>query len=375
MESFDIAIVGSGPSGISTALSLQKLDPALAARTVILEKDRHPRHKLCGGGVTFTAKPALEHIGLPMDAFDIPQVQIDTVKVQFEARTVAVHFKDAFRIIRRDAFDQKLALHARERGIEIREETPVRKIEPTEGGVLITTASGPLHARVVIGADGSRGVVRRHMDLDDPSRVSRLMEILTPETPDAPEYTESFATFDFTPLKEGNQGYYWDFPSLIDGQHFMNRGLFDSRVRAGKQRADMKTVLGGELDRRGIELAKYDLKGCPERWFDKRGRYSNPNIVLVGDAAGVEPFLGEGIAFALMYGPSVAPIIKDAFDRQDFSFKDYDRKLLRSHVGRTLRFRTFMARFFYSQHPRVVRWTLPLTPLAAAFIAWRSKGR
>ncbi|MFG0332280.1 MAG: FAD-dependent oxidoreductase, partial [Maioricimonas sp. JB049] len=47
---YDVIIIGSGPSGSSTALHLAQRSPELARRTLILERDRHPRHKLCGGG-------------------------------------------------------------------------------------------------------------------------------------------------------------------------------------------------------------------------------------------------------------------------------------------------------------------------------------
>lgn len=50
----DILIIGSGPSGTSTALHLVKQDPAWAKRIIIVDKAIHPREKLCGGGITST---------------------------------------------------------------------------------------------------------------------------------------------------------------------------------------------------------------------------------------------------------------------------------------------------------------------------------
>src|SRR5262249_30418453 len=51
MERHDVVIGGSGPAGAATALRLAARDPALAARTVMLEKAYHPRDKTCAGGV------------------------------------------------------------------------------------------------------------------------------------------------------------------------------------------------------------------------------------------------------------------------------------------------------------------------------------
>ena len=51
MERRDVVIVGSGSAGAATALGLVARAPALAARSVMLEKARHPRDKTCAGGV------------------------------------------------------------------------------------------------------------------------------------------------------------------------------------------------------------------------------------------------------------------------------------------------------------------------------------
>ncbi len=375
MEQVDIAIIGSGPSGVATALSLLRIDPDLASRTLVLEKSRHPRPKLCGGGVTFTARPTLDFIGIPLDSIDVPHVRVDRVNARFEDRVRTVRYKDAFRILRRDEFDAELVRRARDKGIEIREGSPVKDIAADPEGVTLTLPGGPVRARVVVGADGAKSLVRRKMDLPDPSRVSRLIEILTPQDPQTTvEFTQNAATFDFSPCRQGVQGYYWDFPSFKGGAAFMNRGVFDSRVLPHKPLADLKDALSAQLRLRDIDLDDHDIEGHPERWFDPRARLSRPHMILVGDAAGVEPLLGEGIAYALMYGPAVAPILSDAFKKGDLSFSDYERRLLKSPVGRHLRLRTRLARIAYNTPPSLMRALMPLTPLAAAFIASRCSG-
>src|SRR5262245_10288957 len=68
----DVLIVGSGPAGCSTALHLARRSPALARRTVILEKSAHPRHKLCGGGLVSDVDTIVRNLGL--DLAEVPQV-------------------------------------------------------------------------------------------------------------------------------------------------------------------------------------------------------------------------------------------------------------------------------------------------------------
>ena len=71
-EQIDVLIVGSGPSGISTALHLARLDPTWAGRVVVVDKAVHPREKLCGGGLTHLAPHLPANRGLPLEPTNFP---------------------------------------------------------------------------------------------------------------------------------------------------------------------------------------------------------------------------------------------------------------------------------------------------------------
>jgi flavin-dependent dehydrogenase len=47
----DVAVIGGGPAGLSTALHLLQLDPSWSKRIIVLEEEIHPCHKLCAGGI------------------------------------------------------------------------------------------------------------------------------------------------------------------------------------------------------------------------------------------------------------------------------------------------------------------------------------
>ena len=102
-----------------------------------------------------------------------------------------------------------------------------------------------------------------------------------------------------------------------------------------------------EFEHHGYRLDEYKLEGHPLRWFEAKSAFSIPHILLVGDAAGADALFGEGISIALGYGRYAAKAIQEAFARQDFSFRDYKKTILRSELGRVLWRRTWMARFFY----------------------------
>ena len=327
IEHIDVLIIGSGPAGMSTALHLVQADPAWAGRILVIDKAIHPREKLCGGGVTRAGESILHELGLVIET---PQVPICEVRLLYDDEAYVLKEETPlFRVIRRDEFDHWLVQMGRERGILVREGEAVIDIVPSEDFVEVTTELSTIRAQVVVGADGSRSFVRKKLKWHNSRRMARLLEILTPEAHgEQMLFQDGVALFDFTAIQQGLQGYYWDFPSFVNGQPAVNRGIFDSRVRPMRPHADLKQMLRQALTERQHSLTDYPLKGHPIHWFDRRGQFARPRILMVGDAAGVDPMVGEGISFALGYGPVASAVIGDAFDRQDFSFATYRECIL-----------------------------------------------
>jgi geranylgeranyl reductase family protein len=371
-ETIDVLIVGSGPSGVSTALHLVKLDPVWAKRAVIVDKAVHPREKLCGGGVTHMGQNILADLGLALEPRNF---EIKEARLLYRDKSYSFFGNPVFRIVRRDEFDHWLVKKAEERGIRVRQGEAVKEITPYEEYVEVVTERATFHAKVVVAADGSRSFVRHKLKWDDDSRVARLVEVLTPEDPAAqPEFRDGVAVFDFTPMDDGLQGYYWDFPSYVKGKPYMNRGLFDSRARPEKPKADLKEVLAEELAAHNLDLNNYELKGHPIRWWSSRGRFAQPRVLLVGDAAGADPLMGEGISFALGYGEPAAEAIADAFARGDFSFDAYGERLKQHPLFVQLRLRTRLARYAYLlNYPIVVSVGWRLMRLILRFTPWRDR--
>ena len=362
-----IIIIGGGPSGLSTALHLQQIAPHLTNSILILEKARYPRSKLCAGGLVIDAEVLLARLGL--DVSEIPHVDAGHIRFDFEGRGLNFRMwkRHALRVIRRDEFDNWLAQMAEIRGIEIREGVIVKNVVPDEDGVTIETNEETIRAQVVVGADGSNGVTRRCIFPNTAVYTARLLEVLTPEydviarsaatkqSLDKQEIAtlppvarnDKIAYFDFFPVPNNIAGYVWDFPTQIKGESMRCWGIYDTNILADAKRPQLKEPLAQEMSRLGFNLDDYELKGHPIRWFSPENQLSVPRVLLVGDAAGADPLLGEGISIALGYGSLAAREIAEAFQQDEFSFNGYRRRLLRSALGWALIVRWFITQTIY----------------------------
>ncbi|MCO5196009.1 MAG: NAD(P)/FAD-dependent oxidoreductase [Anaerolineae bacterium] len=354
IEYVDVLIIGTGPSGSSLALHLIQKDRAWADRILMVDKAIHPRDKLCGGGITHMGQNILADLGLPFEPNNFP---VNEVRLTYQDKSYSFYGNPVFRIVRRREFDHWLLQQVEARGATVRQGEAVEDVIHKQDYVEVRTEKAIIHAKIVVAADGSKSFVRRRLKWDDDSRVARLLEVDTPENPaETWEFENGVAVFDFTRMTDRLQGYYWDFPSYVDGKPIMNRGVFDSRVRPEKPKADLKQDLHDLLAERDRNLDDYKLKGHPIRTFNRNGKFAMPRVILIGDAAGVDPLMGEGISFALGYGIPASAAIADALERQDFSFDSYRDRLMAERLFKQLDIRVRLARFAYlMKYPRIVR--------------------
>lgn len=351
---YEVVIVGAGPSGSSTALYLAKQSRGLAGRTLIIDKAQHPRRKLCAGALVPDVDACLDEIGLRVDA--VPTVRVPVVHALYEGRGVPVTLGEdyAFRVCHRTEFDAYLAESATRRGVQLLEDTKVTAVTPRPelGLVEIETSRGTIRARGVVAADGSKSVARRSLvthGKNESIQVARAIEILAPENPVAPilGLSPDEAAIELRWVPEGILGYVWDFPCLRDSNRLRNRGVYDSRVHNVEARQPLPKALKAELDREGQGDLEYELEGAPIRWFSKDSPLAGPHLLLVGDAAGVDPTFGEGISIAIGYGKLAAAELVSAHESGNWQFAGYRARVHKSALGRALKRRVRAARLVY----------------------------
>lgn len=369
-DRYEILIIGTGPAGLSTALHLAQLAPDLVPRTLLLEKARHPRSKLCAGGLTIDAQAILQRLGL--DPGEVPYAEVGAAHFEFAGQGPGLSHSNMpiLRVVRREEFDAWLAAKARLRGFEILEGVLVKSVRPRREDVLVESTAGMFTAQVVVGADGSNGITRRCILPEARLPAARVLEVVTPPSRREPGH----AFFEFSPVPQNVAGYVWDFPTRIAGESMRCWGVYDANLWGSSSRPSLRSMLAQEMAGQGLDLNRFEIQGHPIRCFHPFRPLSVPRVILVGDAAGADALLGEGISMALGYGALAAQALREAFARRDFSFRDYRRRVLFSPLGQTLCLRAAIAHFFYRlRWPMLqkVLWHIlrsPLSVIASMFI-------
>jgi geranylgeranyl reductase family protein len=347
VQRYEVIVVGAGPAGTGTALALAQLAPELASRTLLLEKAAHPRDKTCAGGLIPRTHAVLHELGVVVD---VPAARVDHAAVVVPGGQVRIGGSDLCRVIRRRHFDAALARAAAARGVRVQERARVVGLRREAGGVRVETETATYWAPVVVGADGSGSLVRRQLVGGPGGPIARAIacDVPVPATRwdgfDVCRYD-----FDFLVLARGLRGYGWTFPCLVDGLPHANVGVYAlPPYDAGTMHAEMQRLLAGIGN-----LATPRWRAFPIHTYTPAARLAAANTLLVGDAAGVDPLMGEGISFALEYGRLAAQAIVEARAAGTLDFAHYETAVHGGPLGRKLRRLVWAAERCYGPRWRV----------------------
>jgi flavin-dependent dehydrogenase len=352
VQRVEILIVGGGPAGLSTALFLAQAAPELTPRIVVLEKDAYPREKFCAGAIGARADSLLGSIGVVVDT---PSVPISGIALRAAGGELEVRGGPIGRVVRRIEFDHELCRIVRARGIRVLDGQRVSSILPAGNGYAVRTSATEFDARVLVGADGVASIVRRALGFGAARYNAQALEVDTP--PAAGDLDRDLLLFDLS--DRTLPGYYWDFPTTVAGRSLVCRGVYMLKSGTSEATVEIQSVLERKLGGIGIELANCKKKRYAERGFDLASPLARPAALLVGEASGIDPVTGEGIAQAIQYGAVAGAYVARKLREGDVSFSDWRKEIANTMIGRDLFTRSLGTPLFYgSARPAIERFLL-----------------
>jgi geranylgeranyl reductase family protein len=329
----DVIVIGGGPGGAATAyrLAQQGVD------VLVLEKSEYPREKVCGDGLTPRAVRQLIDMGVDVTAKGWTRnrglrVIGGGIRLELDWPDLASFPNYGLTRTRMD-FDELLVQAATGAGARLRTSVTVNAPvydERTERVVGVQAVVGPdrepqtFRAPIVVAADGVSGRFPLSMGLtkrtDRPIGVAVRRYYRSPRHDD--EYLESWLELrgrsDRSKLLPG---YGWIF-GMGDGRVNVGLGVLNSSVEFGRSNyRDMLTDwMAGTPEDWGMseENAEGPILGAALPMGFNRVPHYTRGVMLVGDSGGmVNPFNGEGIAYAMESGALAAEVAVRALAEPD----------------------------------------------------------
>lgn len=328
----DVLIVGAGPAGALLAYLLARrgLD------VLVLEKATLPRYKTCGGGVTLKTVQ-----NLPFDASPVFECQAVGGILSYAGRQLLkaeLGWTIAWTVMRGrfDHFLMEQAVHA---GAQLIEGVNVESVEMLADRVIAHTGRGDYSGRLLAGADGVNSIVARSLGLLPQRRIGVAVEAEVAVPRQGMDAQGAYATFDFGAL---THGYGWIFPK----QDHLSVGVFQARTgkAAGlRQRLDHFIACQPALQDGKI----LHFQGHPIPLGATHQPLHRERALLVGDAANLaDPWLGEGIYYAVLSARLAAPVMAAALNSDRIDLNEYSQ-LVHTLIVEQQRYAALFARVVY----------------------------
>lgn len=303
----DVLVVGMGPAGSSCAWLLA----TLGLRVVGIDRKRFPRRKPCGGCITDRVKKLLG--GVTEGAIEREYYGARLVHSSGED----LHFRSGHPIaygVSREAFDHLLLGKALEAGVCVKQAEKFLRANKRNSYVEAVTDRGTYRVLYLVGADGVNGILSRWVR--GVQNVMVAYEVRVPGWPfDDPSDTVRIY------FGSVSGGYGWAFPK----EGYTAAGIVTRWPKKKSPRALLRRFLRDALDI--DETGSLDLTGGTIPLYRSRDRVqlASDRVLLVGDSGGfADPFLAEGLSYAVQSSFIAAPIIAGAAARGDGDLNLYE---------------------------------------------------
>ena len=302
----DVAIVGAGPAGCAAANILAKR----GFKVTIFEKEKLPRYKRCGGGVSLRCLNSFYKLDVDIEEVSLQDykgfmLSYNDIKAESNlGRTIGwgVYRKDLDWLIAQSAIYNCARVC----------QSQFYGFKKENGIIKLSTKNGIKETRSLLAADGINSIIRRQLGIDyDKNKIGLCLvsEIQSPY--EKIEEFNDLLHLDFTYLQKG---FAWAFPKK-QGQT-INVGIGGYLNFIKKQPSSLKELLQRFVKANNLSDKIQTIHGALVPFGGTTDRFGEDNILLVGDAAGLaSPLTGEGIPYALESGIIAAESVTDFFEK------------------------------------------------------------
>lgn len=307
---WDVLVVGAGPSGAMAARELARA----GASILLVDQASFPRRKVCGGCLNAVALATLEAVGLGDLPGRLGARPLGELRLAVGGRIASIPLPPGV-ALSREAFDAALVEQAVRSGTRFLPNT-LATLDGIQGAARRVRLRSDqedvrVEARVVLAADGLGGRLLQH-ERDTAVFIAPRSRVgVGTMVGESPSWLRPGTIF----MACGSGGYVGlvqveggrlDVAAALDPSFVRNTGGPGAAVARILTQAGLPPV---------SRLTSSVWRGTPAL-TRQRARVAADRLFVLGDAAGyVEPFTGEGIAWALASGVMVSPLALAAVRR------------------------------------------------------------
>ena len=329
---WDVVVVGGGAAGGGAAFHLAKGGRSV----VVLEQQRFPRSKPCGGGMAASVQRLF-----PFDLSPAVDSVIEQVRFSWclaDPVTADLAGDAPFWIVRRSVLDAYLIEQAKAAGATVVEGTTVLSAAREGDHWRVRGEAGDYRCRAVVIADGSGSQLAAQLGLGPAKPRFASTVSVDLEGPVAEKHT---AYFEFGLVRHG---FCWAFPR--EGGYSIGVGTF-----IGREAADSDAVLSQLLPSLGFAADAGERRSGQLRIWDGHhalhGSGPTAGAVAVGDAASLcDPFLAEGLRPALLSGTRAAEALERWLGGDAKALEEYSAQM-KTEWGDSMAWGKRIAQVFY----------------------------